>query len=340
VFVGDFSYSTSSGAQRSWAMKQCGLDVAHIDMARYRAQLGRIGGYWARVTRRFEAYYRQDDLERDIIASCENKTPHLIWFEWPRSFAPRFFRDLKAAHPRATLISFQDDNPFGARHGDSWQWRNYIQSVPLFDLHLVKRVSDVENLRRLGARNCRLWMHGIYQPLFKPPSGDIEKIFPVSFVGTCLDDRVGLFRYLIAQCKLPIHVFGSHWQRRSDLPRRFPSQFHPEIIGDEYVKVIQKSLVCIGLVSSSNEDEWTMRSFEIPGCGAMLLAQRTPAHEALFREGLEAMFFSSKDECARAIRLLLSEPKRARSIGMAAYRRCVQEKRFLEERMKDLLSVL
>jgi hypothetical protein len=340
VFVGDLSYSTSSGAQRSWAMTKCGLDVVNIHTANYHAPLGRIGGYWAKFTRRFEAYYRQDDLERDILASCETQAPDLIWFEWPRSFAPEFFRRLKAAHPRSILISFQDDNPFGTRHGDSWHWRRYIQSVPLFDLHLCKRTSDIENLQGLGARNCRLWMHGIYRPLFEPPARHVEKIYPASFVGTCFDERVSLFEYLIARCKLPVHVFGSHWQKRSDLPRRFPSQFHPEITGDEYVKVIQQSLVCIGLVSSSNDDEWTMRTFEIPGTGGMLLAQRTPMHEALFREGIEAMFFSSHEECASAIRELLAEPKRALGIGTAAYRRCVQENRFLEERMKELLEAL
>jgi len=285
-------------------------------------------------------FYDQERLEQGILQACSKNCPDLIWFEWPRSFEPAFLRQVRTLCPNARLISFQDDNPFGTRHSDSWQWELYMRCVPEFDLHLVKRVSDVNQLGALGARACRIWLHGIYRPLFTPPVGNIEKIYPVSFVGTCFDNRAELLEILIGKHGLPIHVFGTHWQRRSNLPRRFPHLFHLEVTGTDYVQVIHQSMICIGLVSSSHNDEWSLRTFEIPGCATMFLAQRTQVHEAMFREGTEAIFFSDMQECASAIRPLLSEPALAMSIGKAGYARCVADNRFLEARMRELLLTL
>lgn len=340
VFIAELSVTTCSGAQRLWALEQCGATVTAIDIKRYRNAFGHIGGNWARLTRRFELLYDQDRLESDIVDACARTSAEWVWFEWPRSFSPNFLRRLKALVPEATLISFQDDNPFGTRAGDRWQWRSYFRCVPLFDLHLVKRPSDVENLSRLGAKQCRLWMHGIYRPLFRPPTGDGKKIYPISFVGTCFDDRAELFEHLIGRCNLPVHVFGSHWRRRTSLPRRFPSLFHGEVTGESYADVIRGSGACIGLVSTSHHDEWSLRTFEIPGCATAFIAQRTPLHERLFRENSEALLFSSPEDCALAVRGLLDDPKRASDIGNAGFQRCVAENRFIDTRMRELVLEL
>ncbi len=340
VFIGELDVQTRSGVQRSWALEQCGVDVINIDTTKYHASIGRLGAGWARLTKRFQLLYDQRRLESDILAVCTATSPAIIWFEWPRSFQPDFLERVKYACPAAKLISFQDDNPFGTRHGDAWQWKNYIRCIPLFDLHLVKRQSDLENLAAHGAHNCRLWMHGIYTPLFSPPATGIKKRYPVSFIGTCFDDRVQFFDFLIGRCHLPVHVFGSHWNRRSDLPRRFPQFFHSEVTGPNYAHVIHQSTVCIALLSNSHRDDWSLRTFEIPGCAGMMLAQRTPVHETMFQEGAEAMFFSTVEECATAIRGLLAEPERATRMGEAAYARCLTERRHIESRMSELLSDL
>jgi hypothetical protein len=340
VFVGELEYATSSGVQRSWALETSGVQVTNIDATNYRSPNGRLRSACARLTKKFHLLYDQERLEANILAACAATSPEIIWFEWPRSFRPDFLQLLKSTYPASTLISFQDDNPFGARHSDAWQWRNYLRCIPLFDLHLVKRQTDLESMRDHGARHTRLWIHGVYPPLFHPPTNRRPKIYPVSFVGTCFDDRAEFFDFLIGHCKLPVHIFGSHWQRRSELPRAFPTLFHSEVHGAAYVDVIQQSIICLGMVSKSNHDEWSLRTYEIPGCAGMFLAQRTPTHETLYTEGKEALFFSNANECADAIRHLLLEPERADRIGSAAYARCVADNRFLNVQMSALLMEL
>lgn len=340
VFIAEMKNPSASGRQRAWALSESRLEVHAVDVADYPSALGRYASHLARMTRQYHLRYDRKKLELDILALCQQVVPDLIWFEWPRYLTPHFLTRLKSAFPKTFLISFQDDNPFGTRRHDFWHWKNYLQSVPHFDLHLVKRPSDIEKLKQYGATRSRLWLHGIYRPIFHPPEGAVEKRYPVSFVGTCLDDRSRLFEFLLAKENLPVHVFGNSWQKRSTLPRRFPELFHPAVEGDPYAEVIQKSHLCLGLVSSSNRDEWTMRTFEIPGCAGALVAERTPMHESLFREGEEAIFFSNETECAEAIRKLLADSSHAENMGTAAYHRCVRDNHFLEERMRALLSEL
>jgi spore maturation protein CgeB len=67
-----------------------------------------------------------------------------------------------------------------------------------------------------------------------------------------------------------------------------------------------------------------MRSFEIPALGSFLLAERTPEHAALFREGEEAEFFSSVEECASKIRIYLADKPRRAAVARAGQRRCLE----------------
>lgn len=339
VFIADLGHPSASGHQRLWALKSCGLDPVSVNLAEYR-----LPYYWTHynfirfILRDLRHLYRVQSLESEIVSSVRLHDPDIVWFEWPRCFRPNFFTHLRGiVRSDAKIVSFQDDNPFGSRKGDYWMWKNYLRCARCFDLHLVKRQADVRNLGDMGAKRCRLWMHGVHEPFFYP-NPDQRKIYDISFVGTCMDERAQLIEYLLATRKLPIHVFGNHWNRRSDLPRRFPKNFHPPVSGDDYADVIRQSKLSLCLVSHSNQDEWTMRTYEVPGCATTMLAERTPFHEATFAESKEALFFSSPEEAAEKIEWTLREPATARAIGWAAHQKCIDQGWTLRDRMAELFK--
>jgi Glycosyl transferases group 1 len=86
-----------------------------------------------------------------------------------------------------------------------------------------------------------------------------------------------------------------------------------ELYGDDYRKAIWRSKINLSFLTHSNEDEFAHKSFEIAGCGAFLLAERSPGHLARFVEDEEAVFFSTFGELAAKIRRYLpDEPARRR----------------------------
>lgn len=339
IFLGDLRSSSNSGSQRFWAMQQCGIDALSLDKQNYSSRFGKWSGPLARVTRQPDILIDSVRLGKDLVGLCEKIKPDILWLEWMREIGPDVLRRIKSIQPRPLLISFQDDNPWGDRHSDRWLWKNYFKLIPELDLHLVKRFSDVQNLKSLGAKNCRFWRHGTYKPLFHPPDFEIEKKYPVSFIGTCMDNRVEFITHLIEN-NIPVHVFGNRWDTKSNLPRRFPSYFHPAVEGKTYADTIRRSHICLGLVSHSNHDEWTMRTYEVPGCSVTLLAERTSVHEELFTEGREALFYSDAQECANLIHHLLQDTERCKEIGKAAYQKIIKNNWTIEASMKDLFEHL
>lgn len=336
LFVGSLEQEGCSGGQRLWALRENGVTVAVLDKSRFRKKQSRWQGLLAKALQQPQMLWQAEALRDEFLKQCRDFKPDLVWIEWPREFSRSTLEAARKLLPEATFLSMQDDNPWGLRAGDKWMWRSYFSIVPLFDLHLIKRVEDAANLKVLGATACRLWQHGVYPPLFYPKP-DTEKIYPLSFVGTCMDGRDELIGALL-EAGIEIHVFGTHWEKRSKLPQQFPGNFHPAVRGEAYAEVIRQSQVCLGLVSKSNQDEWTMRSYEVPGCGGLLLAERTPTHETMFVEGLEATFFSSPAECIQKIRLLLQDLPQCKVLGEAARKRFIEQGWTLEGRMRDLLN--
>lgn len=337
VFVGPLAAVSASGRQRQWAIEACVDTVEAVDTNAYARRPQRVFGLIARGRRDPRLLSQTAALRDRIRETCDRLQPDLVWFEWPRTIDPALLEELRARPYRPFLISFQDDNPFGHRIEHQWQWREYLRCVPHFDLHLVKRPSDIARLHALGARACRLWEHGIYRPLFHPASPVVEKQYDLSFIGTCMDQRAHLIGQLL-EAGLKVDVFGNQWDTKSRLPARYPGRFHGAVEGEAYADVIRRSRICLGLVSHSNQDEWTMRTYEVPGCGTMLLAEDTPTHRRLFEDGREAVLFRTPQECVECAREVLNTPGRAEAIGAAGHEKCVREGWFLEHRARELFD--
>jgi len=91
--------------------------------------------------------------------------------------------------------------------------------------------------------------------------------------------------------------------------------------GADYPAALSRARIGIGLLSKRIPEQATTRSVEIPAAGTLLLAERSARHAAMFREGVEAEFFSDEDEMrAKIARYLKDEPARARIAAAGAAR--------------------
>jgi spore maturation protein CgeB len=252
--------------------------------------------------------------------------PDVAWLEWPLLLLGETLAQARSRLPGTMWVSFQDDNPFVSRPGEQQRWRLFLEAIPEYDLHFVKRQSDVLQFQQHKAKAIQIFKHGFFRTLFRPISrADIAagQRHEVSFVGTPLDHRTSIISDLLVQHDIPLQVYGGRWNRTMIYHRRRKCFCSP-VLGEEYVRVICGSRISLGFVSSSNRDEYTMRTFEIPACKGFFLAERTPAHQELFAEGKEAEFFASSEECAVKIKFYLKSESERNRIAESGYQRCLK----------------
>jgi hypothetical protein len=212
--------------------------------------------------------------------------------------------------------------------------------VPAYDLHVTTKSFNVEELRRLGARSVLLlnnaYSAAVHRPMAIGPEERKELGGAVGFIGAFERERAGTVLFL-ARCGIPVRVWGGWgrgWSRWSAAHREPNLRVEPRALwGVEYARAISSFEINLGLLNrwrrrwrpgnaAIMRDLQTTRSVEIPACGGFLLAERTSEHAALFRDGLEAAFYSSREELLARCRYFLEHPDERGAIARAGRARC------------------
>ena len=78
--------------------------------------------------------------------------------------------------------------------------------------------------------------------------------------------------------------------------------------------------------------------FEIPYCGGVFCAERTSEHLQLYREDVEAVYWSDVNECIEKCQKLLSDDKIRADIAEKGRIRCLRNGIFNESNLKIMLE--
>jgi hypothetical protein len=338
-FAGILASKASTGWQRKTTMIGLGHDVKCLSLDFFsnpRRWRRRLDG------RAFE-YKNVEAVNYLILEQIRNFSPEVIWLEKCLLLKPETLDQIRSEFPSSVMVAFQDDNPFGMRRYEEPFWRLFIECIPFYDLHFVKRGMDIANFKKAGARAVEIFTTGYFQDYFDlsrfPARGDGRFNHDASFLGTAMDGRGLFIAQLMLRFGVDIHVYGARWNR---VPICYikRSCFHGFLREEDRLPLYYLSRINLGFVSVSNCDEYTGRSFEIPASKGFLLAMRTSAHQQFFSEGVEAEFFSSVEECAEKIKFYLTHDEARAKIAEAGYNRCIASDYSLRRRIRDALKVV
>ncbi len=314
--------ANDSAQYRLWALERLGHQVVSLNAYGYEPRQLLV----RKILHRAQIGPWVERLNREVLRVAQRERPDVFWADKLLSLQPGTLIELRAMGIQT--VSYMIDNAFGPRRDPGW--RLYMQCIPEFDVHATQRDSNVWEYRARGAREV-VKIQTAFEPTvhFPPPEGwdDRRRDRGVSFIGTPYDRRGLFLTQLWQKFQLPVVISGADWLWRKVLPSDAARAMFTgaELYGAAYREAIWLSRINLSFLTHSNQDEFAHKSFEIAGCGAFLLAERSAGHLARFAEDEEAVFFSDIEECAAKIRRYLPDEEARTRIAAAGHARAVRD---------------
>jgi spore maturation protein CgeB len=299
-----------------------------------------------------------NEINRKVLQAARDFLPELVWAEKQEYLRRETLEELRALGAR--LVHFTPDPYF------SLNWKR----TPLMDDAMAAFDALVYCKRYEQAQYTALGKPLIYMPLgycdevHRPLRSDDPKwACAVGFLGGWEPRRERL-SHAIAAAGFDLKIWGGAWDFLHDgrwtLRRQvvlsqlagadqFAIHQDPliarahqgnEVYADDYARALTGALIGLGFLRKVCPDQHTTRSFEIPACGSMLLADRTDEHQAFFEEGNEAEFFDSELELLDKLGFYLKNELAHARVAAAGLARCRKGRYAYVYRMADALAEL
>jgi spore maturation protein CgeB len=314
------------------ALKRLGHDVKEVKMPIDNRIAARILDKFSRTV--FHSYWQSNRHSQKFIQKLdEEKHVDCIWIDKGTLLKKDALLFAKKKFPNAYLIHYSPDDMFNPDN----QTKDYLSSIPVYDLHITTKSYNVDELYEAGAKDV-LMIDNSYEPTIHKPSDLKNSIYAsVSFIGSYEKERSKSILFLCNN-GIKVSVWGSSWKGKITSPNL--EIYEREILNDEYANVISNSLINLCFLRKVNRDLQTTRSIEIPACGGFMLAERTMEHLSLFKEAIEADFFSTDQELLEKAIFYLKNNELREKIAKAGYRRCITSGYSNDARLKKVFDHL
>ena len=259
---------------------------------------------------------------RHWIDELSRTSAELVWVGKGAWAVPWLWQELKRRRPDLKLVCYNADNPITTfSRGGNRPW--VTESIPCFDLYCTYNQSLIEPLRQAGAKQAvRIpfaWDPELHPELELTEEDRRHYGSDVVFIGNGDWHREKWMKEIIAAAR-PFNwrfaIYGS-WKRCRD--RSVLDAIRgKDIYGVEMVKAIRSAKIAINILRLQNEGSHNMRTFEISGCGGVMISQSSPEQKEFFPEDRAAIYFSSASECVAKMRDILdNEPFRLQVVNTA-----------------------
>lgn len=332
--------SPSNAYRRSLAFGRLGCTVGRVDTSRYgytRNQTLRrvIQGPGGKIVRSL--------LKNALMKAVKREQPEIVWFEKCLVLSGGDLRDLRRMGPPGMLlVHYNPDDPFGAYGAKPWA--AFIEAMPEYDVHFVPKPINVEEYEARGAKRVftydRAYDPELHKPMVLGAEDKAKYSCDVGFIGTWAPQREAVIAQLI-QSDIPVYVWGNGWKNGTHWSVIRPFWKGAGQFDLDYTKAICGMKIALHFLRHENRDEQDSRTFEIPACGTFMLAERSPAHERLFVEGEEAVFFGNDiEELVAHLHCYLANQKACKKIAAGGRCRCVQSGYDHDSRLQELLRMI
>jgi spore maturation protein CgeB len=284
-------------------------------------------------------------LERSIVNKVLNKVRPALFFKPINTALLQFIKDrqydaivifkgytlftdtLSQLKQHCKLLCcYNPDHPFRFFSEGSGN-DNVKDSIPLYDIYISYAEKITRDLKQLYKVNSYTIPFGFddSQPgnTSFPDFTDNESTGKWVFIGSYDSERAAFLDKLGEQ---KLIIYGdSKWRSRNQLSKIIQSAYAGRsLFGEDYKAAILNGLGIFNLLRKQNIEEGShnMRTFEVPGYGGLLIADRTVEQMSFFEENKEAVYFDSIEELKDRMTYLSKHTGEIEKIKKAAWERC------------------
>ena len=320
LVAGDWQFEMYEEAVAN-AFLQLGFHVANFKWGQYFSEYAKKGYLQSLISRAQNKYmfgFLVEKLNKDFIQEVELNLPDSIFIYRSSHLYPETLFLIKKKYPNIFIISYNNDDPFSQLY-PWWKWRHFFKTIPICDLILSFRESNIPLYYEYGAKQVDMfrgyYVPAIHQQLEKTEYENSEFSCDVIFVGHYEED--GRFEMVdgLAKEGVDVKIYGPNGATKkngwgevilhSGQLKKQPVRF---LKGKEYVRAINAAKIGLCFLSKLNNDTYTTRCFEIPACGTALFSEWSADLEEIFDNGVNAVLFKSKDELVKKVKYYLSHP--------------------------------
>lgn len=317
-------------------LERDGIELEGFDYTPYDDRIGR--SIPRRVVRKLHRALQYRGLNRDLAAAAARFVPDILYVDKGVDIERETLESIRAEVAGdggpPLLLHFHPDHAFHPL----LHTRAYERAVPAYDCHFIPHDWVMEDHRRRGAREIRRLDFG-YDPRshFREHgwAADDPDAQRCVFVGRWESDRAGWLVEL-AKAGVPVDVWGPWWPDHADpsIGLRCRGGFADFA---EQRRIYGRSAVSLGLLSNTNHDGHTSRTFEVPACGGFMLGEATTGQTSFFEPDREMGGFTGPRELIEQARRWLGDPERREAIREAGHRRCTTSGYDYGARMTEVL---
>ena len=292
------------------------------------------------VQRRLQRGSVVDEINRLVLEDARKFRPDLVWAEKQEFLRAETIEELRKLGART--VHFTPDPYFSL---DWKRTRLMDEAMRTFDALVYCKSYEREQYEGVGRPTVYMplgYCDEVHRPL---ASEDARWRCAIGFLGGWEPRRERLL-HAVAAAGVEVKIWGGYWEFLRDgrwTPRRHiilrqlagkdRFRFHcdellsrahqgREVYADDYARALTGSRIGIGFLRKAWPDQHTTRTFEIPACGSLLLADRTEEHQQFFEEGKEAEFFASCEELLDKVKFYCSNESARKCVADGGYKRC------------------
>lgn len=334
-YVGELSEGGTC-LDRMLALKDIGIEIFPFNIDLYLKSGPRIS---RSIAHRFNFGPHIYQLNRALLSFVKNN-PGIthIWIDKGKWLWPETLLSLKR-RTSAQLIHYTPD-PAILFHKS----RYFNKCIPVYDVLFTTKRFEIPLYHQAGAQKLHFTYPAFEKKRFYPriPSEDDRRNFSsdICIIGHSEKHYAASLR-AVSGTGAKIQVWGPGWVRYSWLhPWASKYVSGNGVWGEQYPVALNCGKIILGLLSKYIPETITTRSFEIPACGAFMLAERTEDHLQAFQEGKEAEYFASRAELIDKAKYYLNHQDERNRIGDAGRQRCLRSGYDNHERLKKMLAAV